>query len=197
MSLATFAEVFGLIFLLELPDKTMIANIVMSARARPLLVFIGASGAFVVQMAIAAVAGGLLGRLPHVPKEIVVAILFLGGAAYLLLVPEKVEQTEGDAEGAAVTHAPAWRVILTAFSVIFVAEFGDLSQIQAANFVAKTQEPLLVFLAASSALICVSALGCFAGGTLVRYVPLAKVRLAGGVIFAALGIYTVISLFVS
>jgi putative Ca2+/H+ antiporter (TMEM165/GDT1 family) len=195
--LAEFAGVFGLIFVLELPDKTMIATVVMSARSRPLMVVFGASSAFVIHMALAAVAGGLLAELPHTPKNIVVAILFLAGAGYLLFVPEKKEEERANSETASQHRATAWREALTAFTVIFVSEFGDLSQIQAANLVARTHQALLVFFAASSALICVTTLGAFAGQTLVRYVPLAKVRLAGGLIFAGLGVYTVVSLFTS
>ena len=194
MSLASLAGIFGLMFVLELPDKTMVATIVMSARARPLMVWIGASVAFVVQMAIAAVAGGFLAKLPHTPKEIVVAVLFLGGAAYLLFVPEKAEETKGTRQGSAEHRASRRREATTAFTVIFVGEFGDLSQIQAANFVARTHQPVLVFVVASSALVCVAALGAFAGQTLIKYVPLAKVRLVGGLIFAGLGGYIVYGL---
>jgi putative Ca2+/H+ antiporter (TMEM165/GDT1 family) len=194
MSLAALAGVFGLIFVLELPDKTLVATVVMSARARPRAVFAGASVAFVVHMAIAALAGGLLTRLPHTPKELVVGLLFLGGAGYLLFVPEKHEQREGTLEGEAEMRASAWREAVTAFSVIFVGEFGDLTQIQAANIVARTHQPLEVFVAASLALMSVAALGSFAGQSLVRIVPLARVRLVGGLIFAGLGAYTLISL---
>ena len=195
MSLAALAGVFGVMFVLELPDKTMIATIVMSARARSSMVFAGASVAFVVHMAIAALAGGLLTKLPHTAKDVVVALLFLGGAAYLLLVPEKHELEEGEAEAQAEVRASGLREAVTAFSVIFLGEFGDLTQIQAANLVAKTHQPLEIFVASSLALICVAALGAFAGQTLVRFLPLAKIRFFGGLIFAGLGIYTLIGVF--
>jgi Ca2+/H+ antiporter, TMEM165/GDT1 family len=197
VSWAEFAGVFAVIFVLELPDKTMIATIVMSARARSTMVFLGASVAFICQMALAAVAGEFIAKLPSTPKNIVVAILFLGGAAYLLFVPEKHEVDQGDETGAHENRATAWRQALTAFTVIFISEFGDLSQIQAANLAAKSHDPLLVFFASSAALICVAALGAYAGQTLVRFVPLAKVRIAGGLIFAGLGIYTVVNLITS
>ncbi len=196
MTLASFAGIFALIFVLELPDKTMIATIVMSARARAVAVFLGASAAFIAQMAIAALIGGVLALLPHALKESVIAVLFLGGAAYLLFVPEKHEEEEGAVEATAEESSKPWREALTAFTVIFIGEFGDLTQIQAANLVARTHQPLFVFLASSSALVCVAALGAFAGQVLVRYVPLARIRLLGGLIFLGLGIYTLISLFV-
>lgn len=186
-----------MIFLLELPDKTMIATIVMSARARSSMVFAGASVAFVVHMALAALAGGILTKLPRTPKDLVVAILFLGGAAYLLLVPEKHEVDEGTAEGGAEVRASHLKEAVTAFTVIFLGEFGDLTQIQAANFVAKTHQPIGVFAASSLALVLVAALGAFAGQSLVKVLPLAKIRFIGGLIFAGLGIYTFITVFTS
>ena len=46
MSIGGFLGIVGIMFLLELPDKTMIATVVMSARARPLSVALGAVLAF-------------------------------------------------------------------------------------------------------------------------------------------------------
>ena len=65
LDFATAAVVFGTIFLVELPDKTFIATLVMSTRWRPLLVWIGVSLAFFVQTAVAVLAGGLISRLPR------------------------------------------------------------------------------------------------------------------------------------
>ncbi len=194
MSVGALLGVFALIFVLELPDKTMIATIVMSSRARPLAVALGASAGFVVQMAIAVGAGGLLTLLPHRLKDVIVGVLFLGGAAYLLLVKEKVEEEEGERAGAAEKSATWGREILTAFSVIFIGEFGDLTQIQAANFAAKLHQPVDVFVACSLALVAVAFLGAFAGRALQRVVPLAKIRVGGGLIFLGLGIYTFVRL---
>ena len=197
MNVGSLLGIFALIFVLELPDKTMIATIVMSSRARPLAVAVGASVGFVVQMAIAVGAGGLLTLLPAHLKDVIVGLLFLGGAAYLLLVPEKKVEEKGAREGASERPANWRRETLTAFSVIFLGEFGDLTQIQAANFAAKLHQPLEVFAACSLALICVAFLGAFAGRALQRVVPLAKIRIGGGVIFLALGIYAFVSLALS
>ncbi len=194
MSVGALLGVFALIFVLELPDKTMIATIVMSARARPLAVALGASAGFVVQMGIAVGAGGLLTLLPSRVKDVIVGLLFLGGAAYLLLVKEKEEEAQGTRAGEVERRATWVREIFTAFSVIFIGEFGDLTQIQAANFAAKLHQPLEVFAACSLALIGVAFLGAFAGQALQRVIPLSKIRLGGGLIFLGLGAYTFINL---
>jgi putative Ca2+/H+ antiporter (TMEM165/GDT1 family) len=182
-----------LLFVLELPDKTMIATIVMSTRARPSSIVIGASAGFVVQMGIAVGAGGLLTLLPVHVKDIIVAVLFLGGAGYLLLTREEKEESVGEEK--AMDEHPTTRLkeISTAFMVIFLAEFGDLTQIQSANLTIKTHAPLEVFLAGSLALISISFLGAYGGKYLQRYVPLRWIRYGGGLIFLGLGIYTVVN----
>ena len=197
MNVGTFLGIMALMFLLELPDKTMIATVVMSTRSRPLSIAIGASGAFVVQMGLAVLAGGLLTLLPTRVKDVVVALLFLGGAAYLLLVPERREEETGQREARREAHGSRRREMATAFGVIFVGEFGDLTQIQAANFSAKTHQPLDVFIAASLAMILVSFVGAYGGRLLQRVVPLERIRLAGGVIYAALGVYSLVTAFTS
>ena len=144
MNVGVFLGVFALIFLLELPDKSMIATIVMSTRARSSSIVIGASAGFVVQMGIAVGAGGLLTLLPLHVKDIIVAVLFLGGAGYLLLSHDETAEEKGTRDAEREQEASRWREIITAFSVIFLAEFGDLTQIQAANLTIKTHQPLAV-----------------------------------------------------
>jgi len=71
--------VFALIFVAELPDKTMIATLIMGSRYRPVLVWIGATAAFTIHAGIAVLAGRLLALLPHRWVEAVTALLFAGG----------------------------------------------------------------------------------------------------------------------
>jgi len=194
VTVGAFLGIFALMLVLELPDKTMIAIIVMSTRARPFSIFLGAAGAFLVQMGIAVGAGGLLTLLPVHVKDVIVAVLFLGGGAYLLFVPEKNEEESGERRGASERAATRVREIATAFGVIFVAEFGDLTQIQAVNFTIKTHQPLEVYLAGSLALVLIAFLGAFGGQYLQRVVPIKWIRRGGGVIFATLGVYNLVRL---
>jgi putative Ca2+/H+ antiporter (TMEM165/GDT1 family) len=181
-------------FVLELPDKTMIATVVMSTKAKSRNVAIGASLGFIVQMALAVAAGSLLTLLPRHWKDLVVALLFLGGAAYLLLVSEEEAEEEGEHEAARERRSTTIREIFTAFSVIFIGEFGDLTQIQAANLSAKTHQPIDIFFSSSLALVCVAVLGSYGGNALQRVVPLQKIRFGGGLIFLGLGLYTLYGL---
>lgn len=194
MSAGALLGVFALMFVLELPDKTMIATVVMSTKARSRNVALGASLGFIVQMALAVAAGSLLTLLPHRLKDLIVAVLFLAGAAYLLLVSEDEEEEEGELEAARETRGSTLREIATAFSVIFIGEFGDLTQIQAANLAAKTHQPLDIFVAGSLALVAVAFLGSYGGAALQRVIPLKKIRFGGGLIFLGLGLYTLYGL---
>ena len=192
MQLGLILGVFALIFVAELPDKTMIATLIMGSRYRPVLVWIGATAAFAIHAGIAVLAGGLLALLPHRWVEAVTALLFAGGAAYLLLVPEKEQEEEGAAE---VDEAPAGlRPVGTAFVVIFVGEFGDLTQILTANLAAKYHQPLPVFIGAFAALATVAALGAFGGRALLRVLPLKVIRKAGGLLLAGFAVYTLVTL---
>lgn len=197
MRLGVFFGILVLMFFLELPDKTFIAMIVMSTRARPAMIFLGASIALTLQMGLAVLAGSLLTLFPVHIKDLIVGLLFLAGAAYLLIVSEKEEVEKGEEEGLEERRGTRLKEASTAFAVLFVGEFGDLTQIQAANFEAKLHQPLEVFLASSIALIAVSALGSYGGVALQRIMPLAKIRIAGGLVFAGLGVYTLVRLVTS
>ena len=192
MQFGLILGVFALIFVAELPDKTMIATLILGSRYRPVLVWIGATAAFGFHAGIAVLAGRLLALLPHRWVELVTALLFAGGAAYLLLVSEKEEEEEGLEE---VETAPAGlRPIATAFLVIFVGEFGDLTQILTANLAAKYHHPLSVFIGAFAALATVAAIGAFGGRAMLKVLPLAVVRKAGGVLLAGFAVYTLVTL---
>ena len=98
LDLATVAIVFGTIFVVELPDKTFIATLVMSTRFRPLLVWIGVCLAFFVQTAIAVTAGGLLAQLPRTVVEVFAATMFLIGGILLLRGAGDADEEEAETE---------------------------------------------------------------------------------------------------
>ncbi len=191
MSIGVAASVFVLVALAELPDKTMIATLIMGSRYRPLLVWLGASAAFAVHAAIAVAAGQLLHLLPERWVHAVTTVLFGAGAGYLLFVPEHREEERGVEE--AVVPRNWTRVAATAFTVIFVGEFGDLTQILIANLAARNHAPIAVFVGAFAALSAVAAVGAFTGAALLRIIPFGVVRKVGG---AVLAILTVVSLIV-
>lgn len=188
------AGTFAIVLPAELPDKTFISAIVLASRHRPLPVWAGTATGLVVQAAIGVAAGRLLGILPHRAVEGVVAGLFLAGAAWLLLVPERAEEARGTAAAAErIEAASSWRVALMTFGIVALAEFGDLTQVIVANLTARSRDPLSVFVGAAAAFVVISAVGVAAGRTLTRYVPLSLVRRLSGAVLAGLGIWSAVS----
>ena len=179
--------VFTVIFLLELPDKTALAALLLATRHRPLPVFLGAAAAFVIQSAVAVVAGSLLSLLPREPIRIGAGILFLGMAA--LLVRRNLRKDEADEERAVeqeeVRHR---RPFMTAFSVVFVAEWGDLTQLATAALQARYQQPVVVFVAATLALWAVSAIAVALGNRLGAWIPERPLQ------FAAAGVMVLVAI---
>ena len=184
LSLATAAIVFGLIFVVELPDKTFIATLVLATRFRPLLVWIGVTAAFLVQTVVAVLLGGLLARLPRTPVEVFATIMFLIGGFLLLRGAADADKEELETveefshKGAATAHG--LKVIATSFMVLFLAEWGDLSQLLTASLVIKYDDPVSVGVGAFAALAAVSGLGAVIGRILLTRMRLSTIRRVGG-----------------
>lgn len=198
LDLTTMALVFGAIFLVELPDKTFIATLVMSTRFRPLLVWIGVGLAFLVQTLVAVVAGGLLAKLPTTPVQLVAIAMFLIGGVILLkgAAGADAEEAETEEEFAEKSNRQVrgWQIVSMCFGIIFLAEWGDLSQLLTASMVLKYGEPVSVFLGAWAALLAVSALGAALGRTLLTKMKLSTIRRIGGVVCLVLALVGILKL---
>jgi putative Ca2+/H+ antiporter (TMEM165/GDT1 family) len=182
VSLAALAAVFGLIFIGELPDKTMFASLLLAARGRSGLVWLGAAMAFLVHVAIAVTVGGVvLTLLPHRVVLVIVALMFLVGAVMSF-------RAQDDDEGMdAARYRPGGaRTVGTAFAVIFIAEWGDLTQILTANLAARYNDALGVGVAATLALWAVAGVA-MAMGKLIRRLPATLIRGVTGCVLLALG----------
>ena len=183
MHLANALTVFPVIFVGELPDKTMFASLVMASRGHPRAVWIGAAGAFFVHVVIATTIGvGIFALLPHRAVETFVTVLFAGGA--ILAFREAGHEDEvALVEREARSHR---QVITAAFAVIFIAEWGDLTQILTANLAAHYHDPLSVGLGATLALWSVAALAVVSGRGLVNRISVRRVRQVTGVVLLLL-----------
>src|SRR5580692_7873213 len=192
MNLAIAATVFPTIFLGELPDKTMFASLVMSTRGRPVAVWLGAAAAFCVHVAIATTIGvALFHVLQRRAVDGVVAGLFLVGAGLAVREGLHERQHEEAEENRVEEEARSGRrTVTTAFIVIFVAEWGDLTQILTANLAARYHSPLSVGLGALLALWAVAAIAVIGGQSLLRVVNIATVRFVTAVVLLALAGYS-------
>jgi putative Ca2+/H+ antiporter (TMEM165/GDT1 family) len=200
MDLAAIAVTFGTIFLVELPDKTFIATLVLSTRYRPLLVWLGVGLAFAVQTAVAVTAGALATLLPDTLLKSVALVIFLLGAVVLFRTApgadaEEKEQEEEFAAKATETRT-GLRAVGASFLVLFAAEWGDLSQLLTISMVARFDNHLSVFVGAWSALLVVSGLAVLAGRLLLRYLRLSVLHYLGAAVcltLACLTLYEVLA----
>lgn len=191
--LLLLVTVFAVTFIAELPDKSLFASLVLGTRYRPAHVWLGVAAAFAVHVALAVVAGGLLTLAPQSVIDFVTAGLFLGGAIWMLRSAKADENEPGPDAARLGAPAPSFlRVFATSFTVVFIGEWGDVTQITTANFVARYNEPLIVGVAAVAALWTVSALAVFGGAKLLQRVPVRWVRLVGAVALTSLGIYSLV-----
>jgi Ca2+/H+ antiporter, TMEM165/GDT1 family len=183
---------FVVTFLAELPDKSMFASLVLGTRYRPAWVWAGVAAAFTVHMAIAVSAGHLLTLLPHRAVEAVVAVLFLGGSAYMWWTSFHPGAPEGaDAARQGGVAPTFWRVAATSFGIVFLAEWGDITQLTAANLAAR-YNPFLVFAGATLGLWAVAALAIAVGAKSLNVIPMAWVRRITATILLGFGIYTAV-----
>jgi putative Ca2+/H+ antiporter (TMEM165/GDT1 family) len=184
--MTVIAAVFPVIFLGELPDKTMFASLVMASRGRAFVVWLGAAAAFTVHVVIAvAVGAALFAIVPHRVLDGLVAAMFAGAAVYSFLIRNQAEAAE------VVDVATSWwRLSGQAAIVIFIAEWGDLTQILTANLAARYHNPIAVGIGALAALWAVAAIAVVSGARILRVLPVRTLRLVTAVVLLGIAAYT-------
>jgi len=191
--LAVIGTALAIAFLAELPDKSMFASLVLGTRYRPSWVWVGAAAAFAVHMAITVTAGQLLTLLPHRVVDAAVAGLFVAGSVYLWWT--SLRPSADNAADAARQGGPSetfLRVAGTSFGVVFLAEWGDVTQLTAANLAAR-YDPILVFVGATLGLWAVAALAVSVGAKSVNLIPMAWVRRFTAITLLGFGGYTAVA----
>jgi putative Ca2+/H+ antiporter (TMEM165/GDT1 family) len=192
MSIRYLLQAFATVFPAELPDKTMIATIILVTRfRRPGWVWVGATAAFAVHVAVAVAAGSAIGLLPDTLVKVVVAALFAVGAVLLFRAarsPEVDDELEG---GGRVAHPTVRATVLGSFGLIVLAEWGDLTQLATASLAAKSDSPVSTGVGALLALAAVAAVASLFGRQLVARVPIHRINFVGAAVFAALAVWTI------
>lgn len=190
-SIGVALTTFAVIALAELPDKTALASLVLGTRYRPAPVLIGIGAGFAVQVVLAVAAGSLLRLLPHRLLQVVVAALFLAGAAVLIFSHKRAEEAAEETRRTDRFWPAAW----ASFAVVVVAEFGDLTQVLIANLVARYHDPIAVGVASLAAMWAVSACAVIGGKALLRLVPVTLVTRAAAAVMIGLAGFTLAEAF--
>ncbi|MBM3949556.1 MAG: hypothetical protein FJ312_10060 [SAR202 cluster bacterium] len=81
-----------------------------------------------------------------------------------------------------------WKLFISTFGLIFLAELGDKTQITVITLSSKTSKPIVIFLGAVVVLAVVTAVGAVAGGVITRFVPIEWVPNGAAVTLISVGI---------
>ncbi|MBF0454774.1 MAG: TMEM165/GDT1 family protein [Magnetococcales bacterium] len=168
------------IFLAELGDKSQLVCMTLAARHRPQPVFFGTLLAFIILNILAVVFGATLSSwIPHNIMIYLVAALFALFGVQTLLAGEEEEEEEE------VAVKSGRSILISAFLLIFIAEFGDKTQIAVAGM-ASAAPPLAIWLGATLALALSSAIGVVVGQRFLKRIPLNILHKLAGIFFLVL-----------
>ncbi|WP_153131533.1 TMEM165/GDT1 family protein [Dechloromonas hortensis] len=175
---------FLLIALAEFGDKSQLVCMTLAARHRGLPVILGAVAAFAILNLLAVLFGAAVAAwLPEWVVTLAVAALFAAFGISALRYSD-------DDDDEAIEEKPGHGVFATTFLLIFLAEFGDKTQIAVAGM-GSTANTAAVWAGATLALACTSLLGVFAGRKLLHRLPLVWIHRVSGAFFLLLAVLAI------
>lgn len=184
----TVALTAVLVFMAEIGDKSQIVCMTLAARHRGLPVLLGAVIAFTVLNLLAVVFGVIVANtIPEIYVAGVVALLFLMfGLQSLFAGQESLNQDDAP-------KLSSHSLLITAFLMIFIAEFGDKTQIAVAGLSARF-DAAGVWLGVTLALAVTSALAVWVGRRLLQHIPIHLMQRLSGVVFLLIGLFAVMQI---
>jgi putative Ca2+/H+ antiporter (TMEM165/GDT1 family) len=182
--LLAFVSAYVAVFLLELPDKTTALTLVLSSRFAGRPVLAGAAVAFALQAVIAVALGSAIRLLPERVVAGSVAVLFGVGAVLLLRESLADDADDSDAAASAARAGTSFlRAAGISFGTLFLAEWGDASQVTAIGVAARYAAPVAVGLGAFLALMSVTVIALLVGRKLRSQVPAHLIQRGAAVVF--------------
>lgn len=176
---SALAAAFTAVFLAELGDKTQFITLTLGARFSPVQVFGGALLALSLITAMGAAAGLYVSE--YLPPG---ALAGIGGVFFIFMgvltfFKDDGEQDLKDSRGTAF-----WK----AFSLVFVGELGDKTQLAVLTLSGVYREPLPIFLGAMAAQAINHGLAAFLGNKFFSRVPPRALKYFSGTIFIIFGL---------
>jgi len=188
-SISVFLSSFSLVALAEIGDKSQLVCMTLAARHRHWPVILGATLAFIILNTLAVLFGaGVSVWLPDQVVAGLVALLFTAFGIHAL-------RNNDNEEPHGLLEKPGHNIFFTTLLLIFVAEFGDKTQIAIAGL-ASNMEPVSVWLGATAALVIVSALGVWAGRTVLQRLPLMWLHKFSGGLFLLFAVLAARQIFI-
>ena len=171
-----------LIFAAEIGDKSQLVCMILAAKYRALPVMLGSVLAFMLLNTLAVTFGlAIASWIPEALMAAIVAILFAIFGIHALRVEEEPDDDN-------VEISKGHSIFITTFLLITVAEFGDKTQL-AVVALSSTSIPVAVWIGSTVALITTSALGIWAGRTVLQRIPITFIHRISGVIFILLSLF--------
>lgn len=193
MNWPLFLSTFSLIFIAELPDKTAFAVLLMATRGRAWAIFLGATAAFFFQTIVAVIFGKFIGLLPASWVHLGAGVLFIVFALFSWRhsgQDDDEEVIQPAMNGTSGLLKAAW----AAFMVIFIAEWGDLTQLATASLAARYHTDLpTVFAASVLALWAVTGLAVSVGSRLKDFLHAKLLGRLSALLFAGIGAYFILT----
>ena len=185
--LSSAGATYLLIALAEFGDKSQLVCMTLAARHRGLPVVIGAVAAFAILNLLAVLFGAAVAAwLPEWVVTLAVAVLF----AFFGVQSLRFEEEDDDEE---IEEKPGHGIVATTFLMIFLAEFGDKTQIAVAGM-GSAAAPTATWVGATLALATTSVLGVYAGRRFLQRLPLHWIHRVSGVFFLLLALLATLRL---
>ena len=178
-------SIISVLFLAALPGRTTFLILLLAAKSRPIFVFIGSVFAFLIQASISVLFGGLLGKLPAQWVSLGSGILFVFFS--FKMWRERNEALEDDGYALMSHSGSSWIGIKDSFLSVFIAEWGDVSQLAIASFAAQNPQPLTVWFGASVALSLTAALAVVVGSHSSKVFQPKQIHVFSMLVFAGVG----------
>lgn len=176
----------GLVAVAEIGDKTQLLAVVLAAKyRRPVPIILGILAATLAIHALAAWAGTLIGDLlTGQTFRIAVGVAFILMAGWAL-IPDKADDH--------AANRRAGGVFFTTLVAFFLVEIGDKTQIATTLLAARFNDIFLVTAGTTLGMMLANVPAVFLGERITRIVPLHIVRLCAAAIFAAIGVWIIVS----
>jgi putative Ca2+/H+ antiporter (TMEM165/GDT1 family) len=187
MDLAAVTSAFVLLFLAELGDKTQLMTMTLAHRYPVRPVVAGVFSAFLLLNLLAVGVGAALYR--YLPTA---AVLVAAGLLFLFFAWRSWREAEEGAEEGEAETGNGRGAFVASFSLTFVAELGDKTQLALVALAAGSGAVWSVFVGGTLALWAVSAIGIAVGATLLRRVSRRWMHRAAAALFAVFGVLALV-----
>jgi len=176
----------GIVALAEIGDKTQLLAFLLAARfKKPLPIIAGILCATVVNHGLAGALGAwITASLSPEILRWVLGASFIGMAVWTL-IPDKIEDDEGDIAG-------RWGVFGATLITFFLAEMGDKTQIATVAMAAHFPDPVLVVIGTTLGMLIADVPAVFIGDRLSARIPMRLVHGIAAALFAVLGAATLL-----